>query len=154
MIKLKQSSDFLFLSVLEEVFHSLVMSSGLRLQVLAMYRRLLRVGRRWQAKVPEQTATERAYITEETKKLFRQNAGVSDAEQVRQHLLEAETRLTMAEHYRIPYPRPVNLPARSFAPKEGKKKGKAIEKLNERSKPVYVKSIDEELKMKKDRERS
>ena len=60
-------------------------------------------------------------------------------------LREAEARLTMAEHYRNPYPRPVNLPPRSYTKKEGKATGKAIKKLNELSKPIYVKSIDDSV---------
>lgn len=44
----------------------------------------------------------------------------------------------MAEHYRNPYPRPVNLPKRSFSKMEGKKVGKAIQKMNEQSRPVYI----------------
>jgi len=52
----------------------------------------------------------------------------------------------MAEHYRNPYPRPVNLPPGSYSRKEGKKLGKAIEKRNAISKPVYVRSIDDTLK--------
>jgi len=127
--------------------------SGLRLQVLAMYRRLLRVGQRWEAKDPNETATERSYILEETRRLFKANAKVSDDRAVGEHLREAEARLTMAQHYRNPYPRPVNVPPKSYAPskKEGKRAGlgKAIEKRNEMSKPIYVKSIDDTSKKKK-----
>ena len=47
-------------------------------------------------------------------------------------------------NFRNPYPRPVNLPPKSFAKKEGKKTGKAIKKLNELSKPIYQKTLDEE----------
>ncbi len=52
----------------------------------------------------------------------------------------------MAEHYRNPYPRPVNLPPGSYTLREGKKLGKAIDKKNKLSKPVYVKSIDDTSK--------
>ena len=48
-------------------------------------------------------------------------------------------------HFRNPYPRPVNLPPGSYTKKEGKKTGTRIERLNEMSKPIYVKSIDESV---------
>ena len=54
--------------------------------------------------------------------------------------------MAMAEHYRNPYPRPVNLPPGSYTLREGKKLGKAIDKKNKLSKPVYVKSIDDTSK--------
>ena len=41
--------------------------------------------------------------------------------------------------------RPVNLPPRSYTKREGKTTGKAIKKLNEMSKPIYVKSIDDSV---------
>lgn len=115
----------------------------LRAQVLGMYKRLLRLGSRWSAQDPSNTTVERQYITEETKALFRANRGVEDTAKIQLHLREAEARMTMAEHYRNPYPRPVNLPKRSFGPREGKRVGKAIDKINKMSKPIYIKSIDE-----------
>ena len=115
----------------------------LRSQVLGLYRQFLRLGRRWQATNEHETATERAYIRDETRRLFRENAHVASRDKIAEHVREAEARLTMAEHYRNPYPRPVNLPPRSYAQKEGKKAGKAIERLNRMSKPVYMASIDD-----------
>ena len=50
------------------------------------------------------------------------------------------------DYFRNPYPRPVNLPPGSYTKKEGKKTGTRIERLNEMSKPIYVKSIDESVK--------
>ena len=108
-----------------------------------MYKRLLRLSKTWQATVPDQTLVERNYIREETQKLFQANKNLSSEKEISERLREAEARLTMAEHYRNPYPRPVNLPPRSYAKKEGKVTGKAIKKLNEMSKPIYVKSIDD-----------
>jgi len=75
--------------------------------------------------------------------LFRKNANLKDQAAVRECIKEAEARLTMAEHYRNPYPRPVNLPKRSFSKKEGKKVGKAIQKFNEQSRPIYIRSTDD-----------
>ncbi len=118
---------------------------SVRTEVLSMYRRLLRLGRTWQASDPVNTKTERNYIVEESSRLFRANMNASERDAV-EHLREAEARLAMAQHYRNPYPRPVNLPKRSYATKEGKKTGKAIDKLNRASKPIYVKSIDDTKK--------
>ena len=39
--------------------------------------------------------------------------------------------------------RPVNLPPKSYAKREGRKLGRAIDKLNQASKPIYVRSIDD-----------
>ena len=46
---------------------------------------------------------------------------------------------------RNPYPRPVNLPPGSYTKQEGKKTGSKIERLNEMSKPIYIKSIDDSI---------
>lgn len=112
-------------------------------RVLGLYRRCLRLGRTWRAKEPLETEAERQFIVEEAKRLFRENKAVSDPVKISEHVREAEARLAMAEHYRNPYPRPVNLPPRSFVQKEGKRAGKAIQRLNQLSKPIYVKSIDD-----------
>jgi len=117
----------------------------LRPQVLSIYRRLLRLGRTWVAKSEDQTVVERDYIRDETRRLFRANQHLTSEKEILERVREAEARMTMAEHYRIPYPRPVNLPPKSYAKKEGRTTGKAIRKLNERSKPIYVKSIDDSI---------
>ncbi len=125
-----------------------MMTTPLRPQVLGLYRRLIRMGRSWEAANPRDTPTERAYILEETRRLFKENKGITSEEQVAEHIREAEARLTMAEHYRNPYPRPVNLPLRSYAHKDGKKTGKAVQRIHELSKPIYIKSIDNTSKRK------
>jgi len=119
--------------------------SALRPQVLSMYRRLMRLSRTWTAKFDDQTVVERDYIKDETRRLFKANQSLRDPNDISDRLREAEARLTMAEHYRIPYPRPVNLPPRSYTKREGRTTGKAIKKLNELSKPIYVKSIDDSV---------
>ncbi len=126
----------------------------LRSNVLAMYRTLLRLSKSWRAQIPDQTGVERQYIYEETRRLFRLNQNLSKPSEIEERLREAEARLAMAEHYRNPYPRPVNLPHKSFAKREGKKVGKAIEKKNEISKPIYVKSIDDTLKQSQSNSKS
>jgi len=117
-----------------------------RSQVLSIYKRILRVGQNWVATHPDNTQTERNYIIEEAKTLFRKNAKITNAHEASERYREVEARLAMAEHYRNPYPRPVNLPPGSYTKKEGKKTGTRIERLNEMSKPIYVKSIDESVK--------
>jgi len=116
---------------------------SLRREVLGMYARILRVARNWKATNPTESLVERDYIQTETKDLFRRNAGLTNEVEIRERLREAEARLTMAEHYRNPYPRPVNLPKRSYSKQEGKKVGKAIKKMNEQSRPVYIRSTDD-----------
>lgn len=118
-------------------------SLPLRTQVIKLYTRILRVGRKWQAQDPNETKVERGYILDEAKFLFRKNKTLDSESDIRQSLVEAEARLTMAEHYGNPYPRPVNLPKTSFSKREGKKVGKAIQKMNELSRPVYIRSTDD-----------
>ena len=109
-----------------------------------MYRRLMRLSRTWQAIDPVNTKTERNYIADETQRLFRLNRDAGETAAA-EHVREAEARLAMALHYRNPYPRPVNLPKSSYSTREGKKAGKAIERLNKASKPIYIKSIDDKI---------
>lgn len=117
---------------------------ALRSSVVKMYKTLIRLGRGWSAKDPSQTVVERDYIVEETRRLFKLNSGLASAKDVTERLREAEARLAMAEHYRNPYPRPVNLPPKSFTAREGKQVGKRIKELNEMSRPIYVRSISDE----------
>jgi len=118
----------------------------LRTEVLRLYSRILRVARKWQAQDLNETKVERQYIQDEAKTLFRKNKNLSNASDIKQSLVEAEARLTMAEHYGNPYPRPVNLPKTSFTKREGKKVGKAIQRMNELSRPVYIRSTDDAVK--------
>ena len=87
-----------------------------------MYRRLMRLSRTWEAVEPVNTKTERNYIADETQRLFRVNISAGETAAA-EHVREAEARLAMATHYRNPYPRPVNLPPKSYSNKEGKKAG-------------------------------
>ena len=116
---------------------------GLRSQVLRLYSRIFRLARDWRATDPNETRVEQDYIKEEARELFRKNMNLNDEDQIKLHIIEAEARLTMAEHYGNPYPRPVNLPKTSYSKREGKKVGKAIQKKNEMSRPVYLRSSDD-----------
>ena len=121
----------------------------LKTQVLRLYSKILRVGRNWQALDPNETKVERHYILDEAKLLFRRNKGLVKEADIKQSLIEAEARLTMAEHYGNPYPRPVNLPKTSYTKREGKKVGKAIQRMNEMSRPIYIRSTDDAVQKKK-----
>ena len=121
----------------------------LRTQVIRLYSRILKVGRSWQAQDKNETKVERQYIQDEAKLLFRKNKNLKNTSDIQQSLVEAEARLTMAEHYGNPYPRPVNLPKTSFSKREGKKVGKAIQKMNEMSRPVYIRSSDDAVRKDK-----
>ena len=126
---------------------TMAVSGGpVRSNVLSLYKKCLRLSQSWQATNPSQTIVEKNYIKDETVRLFRGNKSITDQAEIAERVREAEARLTMAEHYRNPYPRPVNLPPGSYSLREGKKLGKAIEKRNKLSKPVYVKSIDDTVK--------
>ena len=48
-----------------------------RCEVLRLYRQILQVARSWQAAVELDTPTERTYIREEARRLFRKNRNVS-----------------------------------------------------------------------------
>jgi len=117
-----------------------------RTQVLRLYARIFRVARSWEAQDPNETKVEQNYIVDEAKSLFRQNRHIKSEDEVKLRIIEAEARLTMAEHYGNPYPRPVNLPKTSYSKREGKKVGKAIQKMNELSRPVYIRSTDDAVK--------
>jgi len=124
--------------------------SSLRGEVIRLYKEILRLSRRWEASDVRETKVERNYIRDEARLLFRQNAGLTCETDIRERVTEAETRLTMATHYGNPYPRPVNIPKYSFSKREGKKVGKAVQKMNDMSRPVYLKSMDEVVKKRDD----
>lgn len=126
------------------------MSVTLRSQVLRLYSRIFRVARQWEAQDPNETKVERNYIVDEARALFRENKGLVQDDEIRMRMMEAEARLAMAEHYRNPYPRPVNLPKTSYAKQEGKKIGKAIQKMNALSRPVYIRSTDDAVQQNPD----
>ena len=126
------------------------MSVTLRAQVLRLYSRIFRVARSWEAQDPNETKVERNYIVDEARALFRENKGLQIEAEIRMRMMEAEARLAMAEHYRNPYPRPVNLPKTSYAKPEGKRVGKAIQKMNAMSRPVYIRSTDDAVQQSQD----
>ncbi|XP_072044565.1 LYR motif-containing protein 1-like [Amphiura filiformis] len=115
-------------------------SSVTRLQVLGLYKKLLRTSQKWQASTGnlQDTKDEQIYIRNETKTLFRKNKQVTDPGEISLCIREAESRLEMAVHYQSPYPRPVNIPYQGLS--KGKK---AQDRLRKQAKPVYLHSHDE-----------
>ncbi|CAD5208344.1 unnamed protein product [Bursaphelenchus xylophilus] len=80
-----------------------------RIRVLTLFKKILRTGRNWEAKIPEKTTEERKYIREEAFSKFKENKEVKDPEKIKNLIEEAEKRLEIGIHYRLPYERPVYL---------------------------------------------
>mmetsp|Transcript_7563 Transcript_7563/g.11226 ORF Transcript_7563/g.11226 Transcript_7563/m.11226 type:complete len:147 (+) Transcript_7563:31-471(+) len=77
----------------------------IRQQVLSMYRYILKSSYTW--KGPQE---DRDYIAAEAKRLFRKNKNLTDEDEIEKVLFEGESRIVIAEHYKICYPRPYNNP--------------------------------------------
>jgi len=74
--------------------------SATKKEVMGLYRRIFRVAREWKGKEGESQ-----YIREEARTLFHKNKDITDHEIVLNKIKEAEMRVELALHYRIPYPR-------------------------------------------------
>lgn len=119
-------------------------ANATKIQVLSLYKKLLRTAQHWQASTgkPEDTRDEQIYIRNETKTLFKKNKEVTSQENIGLCIKEAETRLEMGLHYQSPYPRPVNIPYQGLARSMSKGK-KQQDRLRKQAKPVYLHSHDE-----------
>ncbi|XP_016425250.1 LYR motif containing protein 1-like [Sinocyclocheilus rhinocerous] len=115
-----------------------------RSDVLSLYRRVLGIARSWtaQSALPHDTDTERKYIAQEARTLFRQNQQITDPESIKRCIEECEARIEIGLHYRIPYPRPTYLPPMGLATQKGRKL-RAQQRLRKQAKPVYLQSHDE-----------
>jgi hypothetical protein len=108
---------------------------SLRRDVLKFYKNVIKISNNWNAIDQSKTQEERLYIKDEARTLFRINKNVwvsfecilsgswavfliqqtflcslkvSNPDHIREHMREAEARVEIALHYKIPYPRPVS----------------------------------------------
>ncbi|RWS21733.1 LYR motif-containing protein 1-like protein [Leptotrombidium deliense] len=79
----------------------------LRREVLSFCKQVLRLSRNWVAKEPANTAQERQYIRNELRQQIEVNRYLFTEEEIRSKLNEGKNRLAIAQHYGIPYPRPI-----------------------------------------------
>ncbi|XP_027013578.1 LYR motif containing protein 1 [Tachysurus fulvidraco] len=115
-----------------------------RVEVLGLYRKVLRLSRSWQAQsgLTHDTETERKYITQEARSLFKQNQHLTDPELISKCVAECEARIELGLHYRNPYPRPSYLPPMGLATQKGSKL-RGQQRLRKQAKPVYLQSHHE-----------
>ncbi|CAN9508534.1 unnamed protein product [Ophioblennius macclurei] len=120
------------------------MSASTRSAVLSLYARVFRVARTWQALSGDKsdTATERKYMVQEARTLFRQNQQLTDQEAIKRCVEECEARIEIGLHYRNPYPRATYLPPLGLATQKGRKL-RTQQRLRKQAKPVYLQSQDE-----------
>ncbi|XP_068162007.1 LYR motif containing protein 1 isoform X1 [Antennarius striatus] len=120
------------------------MMTSTRRVVLSLYRRVFRIARTWQAqsRLTSDTETERKYIIQEARTLFRQNQQLADQESVKRCIDECEARIEIGLHYKNPYPRATHLPPLGLATQKGRKL-RAQQRLRKQAKPIYLQSQDE-----------
>ncbi|KAL4617871.1 LYR motif-containing protein 1-like [Arapaima gigas] len=121
-----------------------MMTAATRHEVLALYRRVLRIARSWRALsgLQQDTDSERRYIAQEARTLFRQNQQVTDLESIRRCIEECQARVEIGLHYQNPYPRPVHIPAMGLATQKGRRL-RMQERLRKQAKPIYLRSLDD-----------
>ncbi|XP_058477585.1 LYR motif containing protein 1 [Solea solea] len=113
-----------------------------RTTVLSLYMRVFRIARTWQAQSGCETETERKYILQEARSLFRQNQQLTDQESIKRCVEECEARIEIGLHYRNPYPRATYLPPLGLATQKGRRL-RAQQRLRKQAKPIYLQSHDE-----------
>ena len=72
-------------------------SLGLRREVLALYKRIMRVSQTWESTNPSSTVQDRTEIQKEARYWFRHNNQVSDIQAIKDHIREGEARLEMGK---------------------------------------------------------
>uniref|UniRef100_A0AAV2LDE6 LYR motif-containing protein 1 n=1 Tax=Knipowitschia caucasica TaxID=637954 RepID=A0AAV2LDE6_KNICA len=88
------------------------------------------------------TDTEKKYIIQEARMLFRQNQQLSNPDMIKRCIDECEARIEIGLHYRNPYPRATYLPPLGLATQKGRML-RAQQRLRKQAKPVYLQSHDE-----------
>jgi hypothetical protein len=109
-------------------------------EVLRVYRQVLQLARSWKAVEADQTATEQAYIRAEATRLFRKNQHLTDDVEIKQCIDEATSRIALAKHYGIPYPRLMNVAPNTVMASRHRKRQVRTTK---QAKPVYLNSQDQ-----------
>lgn len=102
-------------------FSSELIIMSLRKDVLSLYRQILGLSRKWEAKNPQDTLKERQYIYNEARTQFRKNKNINNESDIQKLIQEAVDRMEVAKHYKIPYPRPVYFPSGSLVKPKRKK---------------------------------
>ncbi|XP_041363496.1 LYR motif-containing protein 1-like [Gigantopelta aegis] len=112
--------------------------------VLSLYRRIFRLAKSWQAMSGDvaETNIERKYIISEARSLFRKNKEVTNNDEIKEFIREAEARIELALHYKNPFPRPMNIP-QSTLPFTGHAMTKSQKTAMKRAKPIYLKSYND-----------
>ncbi|XP_061765169.1 LYR motif containing protein 1 [Nerophis ophidion] len=120
------------------------MTASTQRTVLSLYMRVFRIARTWQAHsgVTSDTLSERKYILQEARTLFRQNQHVMDQETIKRCIEECEARIEIGLHYKIPYPRATYLPPMGLATLKGRKL-RTQQRLRKQAKPIYLQSQDD-----------
>ncbi|XP_054168645.1 LYR motif-containing protein 1-like [Oppia nitens] len=95
-----------------------VVTMSSRQQVLAFYKRVIRLSYQWKATNDLNTNKERLYIKSELRQMFDTNRHLDNEDDIRRALNEGINRVQVAKHYNIPYPRPVYHPIGSYAKKQ------------------------------------
>lgn len=87
---------------------------SLRSEVLSLYKQAIRLSKSWISLSESHTTNEREYIRSEARRLISENKHLTDEQQIRRLLEDGLNRLAVAQHYRIPYPRPVYYPTGAY----------------------------------------
>uniref|UniRef100_A0A3Q4N811 LYR motif containing 1 n=1 Tax=Neolamprologus brichardi TaxID=32507 RepID=A0A3Q4N811_NEOBR len=117
------------------------MTASTRTTVLSLYMRVFRIARTWQAQsgVASDTETERKYILQEARTLFRQNQKLTEQESIRKCIEECEARIEIGKNGEK---QQTYLPPMGLATQKGRKL-RAQQRLRKQAKPIYLQSHDE-----------
>ncbi|CAG2114933.1 unnamed protein product, partial [Medioppia subpectinata] len=89
-----------------------------RPEVLSFYKQVIRLSKAWKAKNELKTSEERIYIRTEAKRLIDGNKHLTEDKEIRKCIADGMRRLQVAQHYGIPYPRPIYYPTGAYLRKQ------------------------------------